>query len=235
MKIPRLVGDYPKQYPTWGDLAREQVRRRGYVYFADVRSEILAQLTTMAPERRKLFALVCAERVMRWHERLPATEQRVYSLGWRPVLNQIWKSLSGSDAAAPHLIQAELDAFYRSPYFPSEGTDGPDDAVDDAASASIYATECFITGDAERACWTADLAGAWVFRRAQDELQLDPNDFDWSPDAEPMPFAREIMHPGVQDELRKQLADLEAIQTHELTSEFVLKLKEGVELNPPTT
>jgi hypothetical protein len=56
-------------------------------------------------------------------------------------------------------------------------------------------------------------------------LQLDPNDFIWDAEAEPMPLAKAAMHPAVQDELRRQLADLELVQRHGVIPAVLQKLK----------
>ena len=69
-----------------------------------------------------------------------------------------------------------------------------------------------MSGDPQSAYWASSRAIDAAFRIANDELKLDPNDFVWDPRAEPMPLAREAMHPAVQAELAKQLSDLSVLE-----------------------
>lgn len=92
------VNLYHQQYPTWGDLAREQVRRKGFLFLDH--NELLALLTALTPNARRAFALTCAERLMRWHEALPSEQQRPFTLSWRPVLDAMWNGLRGHEEAA---------------------------------------------------------------------------------------------------------------------------------------
>jgi hypothetical protein len=221
-RVPKRT-DYQKQFPTWGDLAREQVRRRGVPYFADVQADIQSRLERLPGEVRRAFALACAERLMRQHQSLP--KPRPFTLGWRPVLDAMWLGLQGTPATRDRVEEA-LRAFHASPFDHDLGQDGPDDADDDAAAASIYAAECFVSGDARFAGLCAARAVESAFLVAGDELALDPNEFEWDPDAEPMPLAREAMHPAVQGELRRQLSDLESLECEGLTAGVLGSLKQ---------
>lgn len=220
--MPRLTG-YEKQFPTWGDLAREQLRRRGIPYFADVQTAIQTRLEKMSPDARKAFALACAERLMRRHERLP--KPRPFTMSWRPLLDVMWLSLERRSEEAHDRVDAALRAFHESPFDHDDGPDGPDDADEDAAAASIYASECFLSGDAQNAGWSASRALDWAFAEATEELQLDPNEFTWDPAAEPMPLAREAMHTTVQQELHTQLADLDRLENDGITGDVIRFLK----------
>lgn len=213
-----------QQYPTRGDLAREQLRRRGFSDPAEVRRDIAARVTALAPRGAAAFALGCAERLLRGHERLSEEERRPFTLGWRPVLNDIRAGLEGNDAAARLRVQAALDRYYSSPFHHEDGQDGPDDADEDAAAACIYATECSVNGVPITACGAANRALSVAFEAAARELQLDPNDFEWDPDAEPMPLVREAMHPFVQEELRRQLADIEALERQDVNADVLHRL-----------
>ena len=52
------------------------------------------------------------------------------------------------------------------------------------------------------------------FEMADADLRLDPNEFEWDPDADPpSPLAQENLHPVVQTELRRQLDDLEELSS----------------------
>jgi hypothetical protein len=215
------------QYPTQGDLAREQVHRHGFLFFDDVENEVRDRLTRLPAETRATFALACATRLMTKHERLPASEQRPFTLGWRPVIDIMWSGLADEREDALQGVREALRAYHDSPYDHDDGPDGPQDADEDAAAASIYAAECFTHGAVEDACWAAGRAVEAAFRVAQRELQLDPNDFIWDPDAEPMPLAKESMHPAVQSELRRQLADLEELERAGVTTAVLQRLRQA--------
>jgi hypothetical protein len=221
--MPILTG-YEQQFPTWGDLAREQVRRCGVPYYADVQREIAARLNGLPGEARKAFALACAERLMRQHDRRP--NKRQFTLGWRPVLDTIWLGLEGVVRNAADQVRAALEEFHGSPFDHNLGQDGPNDADEDAAAATIYAAECFVSGDARFAGWSAGRAVDWAFQVAGEELALDPNDFVWDPNAPPMPLAREAMHWAVQNELQRQVADLDLLEREGVTSDVLRLLKQ---------
>ena len=224
------MNNYYQQYPTHGDLAREQLRRRDLPYFADVQQEIETRLTMVAAEIRTAFALACAERLMRWHEALPQEEQQPFTLGWRPVLDIMWDSLRGQGEEVPEQVRIAFDAFQVSPYNHDNGPDDPQDADEDAAAASIYTAECFLSGGAKAAACAAKRAMDHAFAVAGEDLQLDSQEFVWSPEAEPMPLAQEAMHPAVLKELRQQLADIETLEQQGMTPELLRRLSEPSEV-----
>lgn len=193
--------DYSKLYPTRGDLAREQVRRHGLLYFGDVRQELHSRLSLLSPLARTAYALACAERLMRYHEQLPASQRSDFTLTWRPVLESMWAGLAGQRPDILEQVQIALDAFSTSPYNHDDGPEGPQEADEDAAAASISAAQCYLSGEVQPADEAGSRAIEAAFRIADDDLQLDPNDFVWDPNAQPMPLAREAMHPAVQSAL----------------------------------
>ena len=87
------------------------------------------------------------------HERLPISEQRPFTLSWRPVLDAMWVGLAGQREEASQVVTEALRAYYHSLYNHSDGPDGPNDADENAAAASIYAAECFLDGGVAEACW----------------------------------------------------------------------------------
>jgi hypothetical protein len=181
-------------------------------YFSDVQEEILQRLHRLSPPARAAFAAGCAERLMRAHERLPESKQRPFTIAWRPVLDATWIALTTTAAEALHRVERTLAEFHASPFDHSDGQDGPPDADEDAAAASILAAECLATGDALAASYAAGRAVDVAFDVADAELQLDPNDFTWDPNSDLMPLAQEAMHPAVQGELRRQLNDLALLE-----------------------
>lgn len=199
-------------YPTQGDLAREQLRQRGVPYFSDVQEDVVRRLHRLPPLARAAFAASCAERLLRAHEQLPETDQRPFTLGWRPVLDATWLALTAGAAEMVQRVEHALADFHASPYDHSGGQEGPPDANEDAAAASICAAECLVTGDARAASDAAGRAVDAAFAAADAELQLDPNDFTWDPNGDLMPLAREAMHPAVQGELSRQLNDLALLE-----------------------
>jgi hypothetical protein len=220
------MSDYYKLYPTWGDLAREQVRRRGLPYFEDVQKDIQNRLAKLLPSARTAFALSCAERLMRAYERSPAIDQSSSALSWRPILDVMWLGLAGQQPLALQRVQAALDEYRTSAEANDDSSDEHYDVDgEDAAAASIYAAECYIAGEVQQACWAASLAVDAAFRIAEDDLQLDPNAFAWDPDAEPMPLAQEAMHQAVQAELQRQQADLILLEQHDLSLNIFEQLK----------
>ncbi len=216
---------FEKNFPTQGDLAREQLRRRGIPYFMDVAAEVDRRLEKLGPECRSAFAASCAERLLRAHEALPVSRRQPFTLTWRPVLNAIWSGLMSGDAPARTLVQDALERFHASPYDHRDGQEGPPDADEGAAAATIFAAECYLDGGAPVAAWAARRAVDAAFAAADEELQLDPNDFEWDPSANPMPLAREAMHPKVQGELQRQLADISRLEREGIASSVVHALR----------
>ncbi len=216
---------FEKEFPTWRDLTREQLRRRGVPYFADVAIEVEQRLEKLGPACRSAFAASCAERLLRAHEALPESMRKPFTLAWRPVLDAIWSGLMGGGADARAKVHDALERFYASPYNHRDGQDGPPDADEDAAAASIYAAECHLHGGASPAAWAAGRAVDAAFAVAEEELQLDWNEFEGDPAADPMPLAREAMHPTVQAELQRQLDDLSRLEREGITAAAIDALR----------
>ena len=215
---------YRQQYPTRGDLARVQLQQRGYLFFGDVLKDVERRLGEIAPESRKVFAVACAERLMQRHEDLPISDQCPFTLGWRPNINSMWLEFEDGNSALADVKEA-MTAYHESVYDHADGQDGPDDADEDAAAASVCASECYLSGEAKPACAAASRAVSWVFRLADEELGLDDNDFVWDPNAEPSPLAKSCMLPVVQNELKRLLSDLDLLETQGVTAAVVQSLK----------
>jgi hypothetical protein len=124
-----MTDDFKTEYPSSGDLAREQVRRHGLPYFGDVQAQIAARLEQLPPSARQAFALSCAERLMRRHQSQPPAEQRPFTLGWRPALDATREGLIAETGESRRLVSAALDAFHNSPYDHADGPDGPESAL----------------------------------------------------------------------------------------------------------
>ena len=217
--------DETQKYPTWGDFAREQVRRAGMLYFADVEDEIRYRLDRLSVDARQAFALSYAHRLMCRHEQLPQSEQRPFTLSWRPVLDAMWIALTSPSPNTTRQVDDALEAYYTGPFNHNQGQDGPDDADEDAAAASIHAAECFRYGETKYAMRAASRAVDVAFKVAQDELEREGNVYH--PDLQRILFAKEAMSSAVQAELRRQLNDLDALERYGVTTEVLAQLKGG--------
>jgi hypothetical protein len=129
---------------TWGEIAKDAVRRRGYLYFSEVLDQLNKELRSVSYEA---IGASCAERLLSSHLRLPEGEQQPFTVGCRRPLDCIWSVLA-SGPESPGLseeIRQWLNAFYTGPLNHDEGQDGPNDADHDPAAASIYAAESLIS------------------------------------------------------------------------------------------
>jgi hypothetical protein len=214
------------QHPTWGDLAREHLRRHGLLFCGDVQEEVRSRLQRLPAEVRQAFAVACATRLIAEHERQPPFAHRAFTLGWRPVLDAIWSGLAGPREPALQLVCETLRAFYSSRSFQTDGPDGPDDADEDAAAASIYAAQCFEAGAVASAVWAASRAVDAACQIAEDDLGHTPGAGDPPRAVGSMEFVQELMHPVVQAELRKQLADLDSLEQTGVTANSLQRLRQ---------
>lgn len=191
------------------DILREQARQRGLLYFKDVLGDVKTRLTSLPVHDRAVFALACAEKLLSQHEWLPEEDRRPFSLSWRPVLDAMWDGLILSRPDAKEIALKALEAYRSSPYNHRDGQDGPDDADENAAAASIYASECFVTGDPQEAYWSAARAVDAAFSSAEEAIAPDPG----TPmRVELSHLAQQNMHSIVQAELRRQMRALEQLE-----------------------
>ena len=191
--------------PTHGEVARDELRARGLLFFVDVEKEIRETLEAFDRNRRIAFAARCAQRAMKAYESLPPSEQHPYTLGWRPVLDAIWRGLEGEHSAYYEISHA-VGSFYLSPQNHIEGPDGPQEADEDAADASLNAALCYLHGCVDFAMAAASRAFETVYQKAAD-------DNSWTPEGPIMSeFGRALAHPLVQGELADQLADVEVLR-----------------------
>ncbi len=213
---------------TEGDAARPRILGRGLLWFADVQDDVRGRLQRISPHSRKAFALVCAERVMRRHERQPPWYQRPFSLSWRPILDVMWEGLATESDDAARAVKVALEAFYGGPYNHDDGQEGPDDADDDAAAGAIYAGECFLSGDPERAFWASDRALDAVYQSVV--LLLDSEaGHPLSPKGNSERFIDELSHPMEQAELGWQLSVLTMLEGSAIDQGLVDGLRRRVD------
>jgi hypothetical protein len=134
----------------------DSLEARGLLNPVTVVNESEDRLRVLQPESRAAFAVLCAQRVMDSHLRLPASEQQPFTLSWAPALKEIWNGLSDpNNLSAKAIVESHLNAFYEGPFNHDLGEDGPHDADEDAAAASIYAAETFCHDDVQSARWAA--------------------------------------------------------------------------------
>ena len=156
----------------------------------------------MRLEQRTAFAAAVAERLLRTHEGLPLDRRKPYTLGWRSLLDTVWRGLAGDHQAFDEVSEA-LARFYLSPQHHNRGQDGPNDADEDAVAATYHAAECFLHSCTDFAEWAAhrvmeaavrvaDADEAWWARRPADISELG-----WA-----------LAHPAYQGELARQMEDL---------------------------
>lgn len=199
---------HTKAFPTRGDLAREQLRRRGVAYWGDVLEDLRARLGELSADARAAFAAACAERLVRAHEARPA-DAREATLACRPLLDGMWARLGLAVDSQP-VTDLELDAFEAASADEDEDTDDP---ADDAHHAAIYAARCMRTGAVAEAVWAAGRAVDVALGVAADDLGLDEDKFAWDPAADPpMPAVRHAMHASVQATLSRLVADLDVLE-----------------------
>ena len=170
------------------------------------------RLAQLSQDARRAFATACAERLLRADELLRVADDATSR--WREVLDAIWAGLAGDQHGALAAVERAL------------GEECLEDADHDPAAASIYAAECYVRGGIDEALSASQREIDAAFEAARVDLQLDPNDFVWAPDAEPaMPLAREAMHAAVQGALARQLSDLDELEREPLTPTLLLKLR----------
>jgi len=194
-----------KVMPNAGDIAREELAHLGLLDFQEVRQRQRGLLDAMPHQQRAAFAAAVAERLVRAHEALPPGERKPYTLGWRELLDAVWRGLAG-DGQAFTDISAALARFYLSPQHHHHGQNGPNDADDDPVAATYYAAECFLHGCTDFAVWAAGRGIDTVVRQADDDVAWQtrrPEDIS--------EFAWVLAHPACQGELAKQLEDLELL------------------------
>ncbi|MFI0040506.1 hypothetical protein ACH4NS_34155 [Streptomyces mutabilis] len=123
----------------------------------EVSASVEKRLTAASPGERKVFAVGIAERLMSWHEALPAEEQAPFTMGLRPLLNSLWEGVLG-DTTAFTAVKRGVAEYMLSDYCHNDGQDGPDDADEHAAAATLYAAHAYLFGCNDFAVWAGQRA-----------------------------------------------------------------------------
>ena len=82
---------------------------------------------------------------------LPQASQVAFVASWSDVLCLLWKTASNPSEELNREIERRLKDYYSGPNCHERGEDALPGADEDAASASIYATEAYCTGSPEAA------------------------------------------------------------------------------------
>ncbi|MCX5261758.1 hypothetical protein OOK27_47840 [Streptomyces canus] len=159
------------------------------------------RLKAISPGERGVFAAGVAERLMSWHEGLPTDEQAPFTVGLRPLLNSVWEGVLG-DSTAFSAVKRGVAEYMLSEYCHNDGQDGPDDADESAAAATLYAAHAYLFGCHDFANWTSRRAVEAVdqhleFLAEQEEDELVPDSDE-----------------ALTSELQRQLRDLALITSY---------------------
>ncbi|MFE5792937.1 hypothetical protein ACFQ8C_10190 [Streptomyces sp. NPDC056503] len=127
----------------------------------EVSASVEKRLAVVSSGERRVFAAGVAERLMGRHEALPAEEQVPFTLSLRPLLNSVWEGVLG-DTAAFTAVKRGVAEYMLSDYCHNDGQDGPDDADEHAAAATLYAAHAYLFG--------CDDFAVWASRRAVDAI-----------------------------------------------------------------
>ena len=108
------------------------------------------------PEReRAAIAVGAAWRLMSQYLRLPEQRLMDFTVTWANTVSTLWESLPGPTEKVNQLVEAKLREYYSGPYCHELGDNALPGADEDTASAAIYATEAYCTGNSKAATCAA--------------------------------------------------------------------------------
>lgn len=136
---------------------------------------------------------------MRWHEALPEEEQAPFTMSLRPLLNSLWEAVLGDSTAFTAVARGVAD-YMLSDYCHNDGQDGPDDADESAAAATLHAAHAYLFGCSDFALRASRRAAEAVDERLEHLAEHEED--------VPDPNAALI------SELQRQLSDLGLIANH---------------------
>ncbi|MFE7562288.1 hypothetical protein [Kitasatospora sp. NPDC057500] len=183
-------------------LAWPRWRRDSGVARMDLWRELSAlleeRLRSASPGERRVFAAGVAERLMSRHEALPEDEQAPFTLSLRPLLNSVWEGVLG-DSTAFAAVNRGVAQYMLSEYCHNDGQDGPADADESAAAATLFAAHTYLFGCHEFAIWTSGRAVEAVDEHLQHLAEMEEDELSIDADE------------ALASELRRQLRDLDLI------------------------
>ncbi|MET9895641.1 hypothetical protein ABZZ47_36680 [Streptomyces sp. NPDC006465] len=158
------------------------------------------RLEAASPSERGIFAAGVAERLMSWHEALPKDAQAAFTLSLRPLLNSVWEGALGDSTAFTAISHAVAD-YMLSEHCHNDGQDGPDDADESAAAATLHAAHAYLFGCTDFAVWVSGRGVEAVDQHLEHLADQEEEDL---PDPDEALIA----------ELQRQLRDLDLIAGH---------------------
>lgn len=159
-----------------------------------------ARLAGISSDERGVFAAGVAERHLSWHESLPEDHQAPFTLSLRPLLDSVWAGVLG-DGSAFAAVNRGVAEFMLSEYCHNDGQEGPQEAGEPAAEATLQAAHTYLFGCVEFAIE--------VSRRAVDAADLRDDYFD-----ELRGYDIPYTDATLVAEVRRQLRDLDLIASH---------------------
>ncbi|MER7698768.1 MULTISPECIES: hypothetical protein [unclassified Streptomyces] len=166
----------------------------------DLSALVEERLKAVSSGERAVFAAGVAERLMSRHEALPEDEQAPFTVSLRPLLHSVWEGVLG-DSTAFAAVKRGVGEYLLSVYCHNDGQDGPDDADESAAAATLYAAHAYLFRCQEFAAWTSGRAVEAIDQHLE---YLAGREEDELPDADA----------AIASELQRQLRDLELIARH---------------------
>lgn len=195
---------------------RSAVRERGGIYWKDVNERIAGELPEIS---HAAFAAACAERLLHRHLQSPVENQSPFTVSCRRPLDCVWGVLAeqpdANDLRA--VVTQWLQDYYDSPLNHNLGQDGPNDADDNPAAATIYAVESLVKNSIESASWAMSRVIEAGMRDAEQELNLRIIGHE--------EYLAEPAHPTVQRELRWLEDAVEFLKLNPPTKATILELR----------
>ncbi|MFI6376546.1 hypothetical protein [Streptomyces sp. NPDC050546] len=136
---------------------------------------------------------------MNWHEALPEEEQASFTMSLRPLLNSVWVGVLG-DTTAFTAVKRGVAEYMLSDYCHNDGQDGPDDADEHAAAATLYAAYAYLFGCNDFAIWASRRAVEAIDQHL--EYLAEQNEDLPEPDE------------ALLAELQRQMRDLDLIESY---------------------
>ncbi|GAA1389576.1 hypothetical protein GCM10009639_17360 [Kitasatospora putterlickiae] len=169
------------------------------------------RLKAASPGERRVFAAGVAERLMGRHEALPEDERAPFTLSLRPLLDSVWEGVLG-ESTAFSAVNRGVAEYMLSEYCHNDGQDGPDDADESTAAATLFAAHTYLFGCHDFAVWTSGRAV-----EAVEELL----DADEASAAELRRQLRDLdLIAGFSEELRYSVMGLPVDTSHRLRAEL---------------
>ncbi|MFI9273151.1 hypothetical protein ACIGXM_20830 [Kitasatospora sp. NPDC052896] len=111
----------------------------------ELSASVEERLTEISSGERGVFAAGIAERLLSWHEALPEDDQAPFTMSLRPLLNSVWEGVLG-DSTAFAAVKRGVAEFMLSDFCHNDGQDGPEDAGEPAAAATLHAAHAYLFG-----------------------------------------------------------------------------------------